>query len=422
MTDNLKLAAWPSQYRAAPSSKYYGESDPRKFLMCYEATIASSGGDDTTLTKLFIITLENAAANWYTRLPPRSIALWAQLKEKFLVNFQGFHGDLSMEEDFFSCQQYERETPPNYFRRFFHLGVQALEVSDEQAITQARKAMHAGQLHNHLVRERLRILEELYDNFRKFSRSEVLHFRKLGQQRKTVNENEGSRPAKYNKSKESTLIFDTSYMQVHNIDLDGCGPPKNYERNFKTPWPQRENITYDTKRDYYHARGDYSSRGRGRGQNQDRPLYCMFHERDTDHRTRDCPILEYKKKMAQKHNQAPNPTIAKEVNHTSHWHQASQSSLSHQPSYLHSSTRSGYQSNYHKYPSPYYQLYNYTLHTTQAHSSQPTITYPPPPPPPLQITYLTTNSQTVEPKPEPNTLPPPPQTIESSQQNTNFLT
>jgi hypothetical protein len=82
--------------------KYYGESDPRKFLMSYEATIALSGGDDTTLAKSFIISLMNAAANWYARLPLRSIASWAQLKEKFLVNFQGFHADLSTEEDFFS--------------------------------------------------------------------------------------------------------------------------------------------------------------------------------------------------------------------------------------------------------------------------------------------------------------------------------
>jgi hypothetical protein len=55
--------------------------------MSYEAAIASSGGGDTTLTKSFIISLENAVANWYARLPPRSITSYAQFKEKFLVNF-----------------------------------------------------------------------------------------------------------------------------------------------------------------------------------------------------------------------------------------------------------------------------------------------------------------------------------------------
>jgi hypothetical protein len=177
-----------------------------------------------TLAKSFIISLENAAANWYTRLPPRSIASWAQFKEKFLVNF---HVELSTEEDFLSCQQYERETLPYFFYRFRHLKVQALKVLDEQAITQAIKVLRVGQLNNHLVRECPRALEELYDNFWKFSGSEVLHFRELGQQRNTPNENEGSRAAKYNKSRESTLSFDTSHKQVHNIDSDGCGPPEN---------------------------------------------------------------------------------------------------------------------------------------------------------------------------------------------------
>jgi hypothetical protein len=55
--------------------------------MSYEAAIASFGGDETTLTKSFIISLENLVANWYVRLPLRSITSWAQLKEKFLVNF-----------------------------------------------------------------------------------------------------------------------------------------------------------------------------------------------------------------------------------------------------------------------------------------------------------------------------------------------
>jgi hypothetical protein len=72
--------------------------------MFHEAAIASFGGDETTLTKSLIISLENAAANWYARLPPRSITSWAHMKEKFLVNFQGFQADVSTEEDFFSCQ------------------------------------------------------------------------------------------------------------------------------------------------------------------------------------------------------------------------------------------------------------------------------------------------------------------------------
>jgi hypothetical protein len=100
------------------------------------------------------------------------------------------------------------------------------------------------------VRECSRPLEELYDNFRKFSRSEVLHFRKLGQQTKIVNENESSRPTKYSKSRENTSNFGTIHKQVHTIDSDGCGPLKNWEKIFRPPRLESKNRAYTPRRDY----------------------------------------------------------------------------------------------------------------------------------------------------------------------------
>jgi hypothetical protein len=61
--------------------------DPCKFLMCYEATIASAGGVKATLAKSLIISLEDATTNWYSRRPSRCIYSWQQLKEEFLLNF-----------------------------------------------------------------------------------------------------------------------------------------------------------------------------------------------------------------------------------------------------------------------------------------------------------------------------------------------
>jgi hypothetical protein len=66
---------------------------PHKFLMCYEAPIASAGRDEATLANSLIISLENDAVNWYSRLLPKCIYSWQQLKEKFLPNFQGFHAE-----------------------------------------------------------------------------------------------------------------------------------------------------------------------------------------------------------------------------------------------------------------------------------------------------------------------------------------
>jgi hypothetical protein len=102
--------------------------------MCYEAT----------LTKSLIISLEDATTNWYSRLPPKCIYSWQQLKEKFLLNFQGFQAELSTEEDFLSCAQYKKETLSDFYRRFLQLNAQAPKVSNDQVIAQAIKALRAG--------------------------------------------------------------------------------------------------------------------------------------------------------------------------------------------------------------------------------------------------------------------------------------
>jgi hypothetical protein len=144
--------------------------------------------------------------------------------------------------------------------------VHAPKVSDEQAIMQAIKALCARQIHSHLVTERPRTLQELYEEFQKFSKVEILHFRKLDQQRKSARENESSRPFKYNKSKEVHSNFDTSHRQVHSIDSDGCRPPKNWEKNFRPPRPESENRAYDPRKDRTQTGGGHSSRGQGKGQ------------------------------------------------------------------------------------------------------------------------------------------------------------
>jgi hypothetical protein len=83
--------------------------------VCYEAAIASAGREDDTLAKSLTISLEDATTNRYSRLAPKYIYSWHQLKEKILLNFQGFQMELSTEEDLLSCAQYEKETLPNFY-------------------------------------------------------------------------------------------------------------------------------------------------------------------------------------------------------------------------------------------------------------------------------------------------------------------
>jgi hypothetical protein len=63
-------------------------------------------------------------------------------------------------------------------------------------------------------------MPELYEQFMKFSKSEILQFCKLEEQRKVSKPDEAPQPW-YNENQRSYP------KPVHNIDYDGCGPPEN---------------------------------------------------------------------------------------------------------------------------------------------------------------------------------------------------
>jgi hypothetical protein len=129
----------------------------------------------------------------------------------------------------FSIMHPERErNTPQFLPEVFTNESTSPEVSDDQVIAQAIKALCARPLHNHLVRERPKTMPQLYEQFAKFSKSEIQHFRKLEQQRKVSKADKAPRPH-HNESQ-------CSYPRpMHNIDFDGCGPPENWEKNYGTP-------------------------------------------------------------------------------------------------------------------------------------------------------------------------------------------
>jgi hypothetical protein len=89
--------------------------------MSYQVAVASSGGDDATMAKSFIIALEGPALTWFTRLPPLSIDSWRSIRDKFLLNFQGYRSDTDALAELSLCKQLEKETLREYYRKFLTL-------------------------------------------------------------------------------------------------------------------------------------------------------------------------------------------------------------------------------------------------------------------------------------------------------------
>jgi DNA-binding transcriptional MerR regulator len=93
LAPHLQVTPWPANFRAGTYPKYNGSTDPAQYIMSYQVAVASSRRDDATMAKSFIIALEGPALTWYTRLPPLSIDSWRSLRDKFLLNFQGYRPD-----------------------------------------------------------------------------------------------------------------------------------------------------------------------------------------------------------------------------------------------------------------------------------------------------------------------------------------
>jgi hypothetical protein len=98
--------------------------------MIYQVVVASSGGDNNTMAKSFIITLEGSALMWYSRLPPLFIDSWKTLCDKFLLSFQGYRPETDALAELSLCKQLEKETLWDYYKKFILLKSQLPSVDD----------------------------------------------------------------------------------------------------------------------------------------------------------------------------------------------------------------------------------------------------------------------------------------------------
>jgi hypothetical protein len=153
----------------------------------------------------------------------------------------------------FSIMHPERErNTPQFLQEFFTNESTSPEVSDDQVIAQAIKALCARPLHNHLVRERPKTMPQLYEQFAKFSKSEIQHFRKLEQQRKVSKADKAPRPH-HNESQHSYP------KPVHSIDSVGCGPWENWGKNYGMSSQETSHSTTSDQRFSKYNPGETSS-------------------------------------------------------------------------------------------------------------------------------------------------------------------
>jgi hypothetical protein len=145
-----------------------------------------------------------------------SIDSWRSLRDKFLLNFQGYRPDTDALAELSLWKQLEKETLREYYRKFLTLKSQLPSVDDQIAIHYAISGLRAGVLYSHCIRDPPKNLQELYQLFEKYAKSEELHQRKVEFQRKPKDAPQSSRTWTRTPQPDSGRDG-RNQQQVHNI-------------------------------------------------------------------------------------------------------------------------------------------------------------------------------------------------------------
>jgi hypothetical protein len=123
LATELQATPWPPSYKPPQLPMYTGHSDLKQFLMSYEATISSYGGNTAVMVKSFVMAIRSVAQTWYSSLRPGTITSWQKLKDMLVTSFQGVQTKPVTAQALFQCTQDYEEYLQAYVQRFLRLRV-----------------------------------------------------------------------------------------------------------------------------------------------------------------------------------------------------------------------------------------------------------------------------------------------------------
>jgi hypothetical protein len=343
----LQAIPWPPSYKPPQLPMYDGHSDLKQFLMSYEATISSYGGNAAqgysslrpgTITSWQKLK-DMLAQTWYSSLRPGTITSWQKLKDMLVTSFQGFQTKPVTAQALFQCTQDHQEYLQAYVRRFLRLRAQAPKVPNEIVIEAMIKGLRLGPTAQYFARKPPQTLEKLLQKMDEYIRAH--------------NDFRQRREEAYRFS-EMTRGFRVRIHLRHVRSIHNS--TQSDDRGSQQQRPQYSSQALGQQQSSFRPPAPRGRGGRGFGGrygDQPRKIYCLFCGEDKGHNTRTCQItIQKQKEIAEAEARQNQP---KQVLHTASCH------------------------------SPYIPEYvgNHPA-TSVASASQPQVSWPQlPPPPPL---------------------------------------
>jgi hypothetical protein len=280
---------------------YDGHSDPKQFLMSYEATISSYGGNAAVMAKSFVMAVRSVTQTWYSSLRPGTITSWQKLKDMLVTSFQGFQTKRVTAQALFQCTQDHEEYLQVYVRRFLRLRAQAPIVPNEIVIEAMIKGLRPGPTTQYFARKPPQTLEKLLQKMDEYIRADNDFCKRR---------EEAYRFSEMTRSFEGRL-HPRHVRSNHNSNAkdERANNAQNSHHSSQSSSMQQTSFRPLALR----GRGGRSFSG-GRFSNQPRKLYCLFCGEDKGHTIRTCQItIQKQKKIAEAEARQSQP---KQVLHT----------------------------------------------------------------------------------------------------------
>jgi hypothetical protein len=261
---------------------YDGHSYPKQFLMSYEATISSYGGNTAVMAKSFVMEVKSVAQTWYSSLRPGTITSWQKLKDMLITSFQGFQTKPVTAQALFQCTQDHEEYLQAYVRRILRLTTQAPTVPNEIVIEAMIKGLRLGPMAQYFARKPPQTLEKL--------------LRKMDEYIRAYNDFRQRREEAYRFSEMTRgfggRINPRHIRSIHNSSQsdDRGSQPQRPHHSSQSSGQQQSSFRPPVPR----GRGGRGFGGRYR--DQPRRLYCLFCGEDKGHTTRTCQVTIQKQK------------------------------------------------------------------------------------------------------------------------------
>jgi hypothetical protein len=256
---------------------YDGHSDPKQFLMSYEATISLYGGNAAVMAKSFVMAVQNVAQTWYSSLKPGTITSWLKLKDMLVTSFQGFQTKPVTAQAMFQCTQDHEEYLQAYVQRILRLRAQASTVPNEIVFEAMIKGLRPGPTTQYFARKPPQTLEKLLQKMDEYIQAD--------------NDFCQRREEAYRFS-EITRGFGGRIHPRHVRSIHSSS-----QNDDKGSQPQRSQYTSQSSGQQQSSFRPPAPRGRGargfkgRYGDQPRKIYCLFYGEDKGHTTRMCQII-----------------------------------------------------------------------------------------------------------------------------------